>query len=380
MTGTLLPRTTSSIPRRAILMLCAFLLLITRGTAQENRRVHQIPPRLSDGWETSSLEAEGIDPASIDRISARIRDIDDIDEVLSMAVVKNGKLVHEVYSPYVQRNSLHWLASITKTMTSTLIGIAIDRGFIPDVDTPVLNLLPEYKVHVKDPRFGQIKLCHLMNMTSGLDWMEQVSYNNPRNSEWQMVESEDWIRFVLCQPVNTRPGAQFLYNTGGMHLLSAVIKSATGMFADRFAEEFLFHPMGIHAYQWNRDIRGFPSTGGVDGGLGLRTRDLAKIGWLFMNDGFWQGQRIVSKKWIEQAASKQSGLSRGNTVYGFNWNIGTVSIRGKRYECKASYGYGGQVLYLVPELELLFVINCDLAEGGGITQVLIREILDSVIR
>ena len=364
---------------RTIVVLIFGLFAHRSGVAQETKYVYTIPPRLSDEWEVSSLETEGVDPAPILEISARVRDIDDIDEVLSMVIVKNGKLVHEVYSPYVQRNTLHWLASITKTMTSTLIGISIDKGFIPSVDARVMDLIPDYSEDVKDPRFHEIRLRHLMCMSSGLDWMEQVSYNDPRNSEWQMVESEDWIRFVLSRVVINDPGTQFLYNTGGIHLLSAVIKATAGLYADRFAEEHLFHPMGIYAYQWNRDIKGYPSTGGVDGGLGLRTRDLAKIGWLFMKDGSWQGKRIVSESWVKLATQKQPILPKGNSHYSFNWFTGTGTINGKRYEYRATFGYGGQVLYLVPEMELLIVITCELADGGQISQVLTRQILEAAI-
>ena len=364
---------------RIVFWVLVFSSLWTAVPGQEAKYVYNIPQPLSDGWKVSSLEAEDIEPQPIIEISARIRDIDDIDEVLSMAIVKRGKLVHEVYSPYVQRNTLHWLASITKTMTSTLIGIAIDKGFIPGVDARVIDLIPEYSNAVKDPRFNGIRLHHLMCMSSGLDWNEQVSYNDPRNSEWQMVESEDWIRFVLGRRVLHDPGTEFRYNTGGMHLLSAVIKAATGRSADRFAEEHLFHPMDIYAYQWNRDIRGYPSTGGVDGGLGLRTRDLAKIGWLFMGDGTWKGKRIISEKWTKQVTQKNRILKGANRQYSFNWTMGTGTINGKRYEYRATFGYGGQVLYMVPEHELLIVITCELAEGGGVSQVLLRRILQAAI-
>jgi CubicO group peptidase (beta-lactamase class C family) len=264
-------------------------------------------------------------------------------------------------------------------MTSTLIGIAIDKDFLPDVDIRVVDLLQEYARDIADPRFGEVKLRHLMCMSSGLEWNEQVSYNDPRNSEWQMVESEDWIRFVLSRPVFNDPGTRFLYNTGGMHLLSAVIKSATGLTADRFAETHLFHPMGIYAYQWNRDILGFPSTGGVDGGLGLRTRDLAKIGWLFINRGSWNGKRIVSEAWVNEVTTKSPRLPGSNAHYAFNWFSGTGTVGGIRYEYIASFGYGGQVLYLVPEHRLLVVITCELADGGGVSQVLLRKILEAAI-
>ena len=326
------------------------------------------------------MSAEGIEPGPVLEVSARIRDIDDIDNVLSMLIVKNGKLVHEVYSPYVQRNTLYWMASITKTVSSTLIGIAIDKGFIQSVDSRVADLLPEYADAIKDQKFKGITLKHIMTMSSGLDWHEQVSYNNPTNSEFQMVDSEDWIRYVLSHPVKDEPGSRFLYNTGGIHLLSAVIKSATGLYINQFAEEHLFHPLGIYAYQWNRDSRGYPCTGGTDGGVGLRSRDLAKIGWLFLKDGTWKGKRIISQKWIDEATRKYPILPGGRSHYSYNWTPGTMTINRKRFEYKATFGYGGQILYLVPDFNVILIFTCDLAEGGMNSRMLAMKVFKAIVR
>jgi len=244
--------------------LCFFLLgffIIASnlsGGLQAHKDMYRIPKKLNDGWEVSSVSEEGIDREAIEEISALIADIDSYDNVLSMLIVKNGKLVHEVYSPYCQRNTLHWMASITKTVTSTLIGIAIDKGLIPAIDTKLHELLPQYAQFFSTPDKRKIALKHILSMTSGLDWNERVSYNNPSNSEWQMVESEDWMRYVVSHPVKDEPGTVFNYNTGGIHLLSAVIKIASGLYAHQFAEEHLLHPMGVYAYQWNRDPKGFP--------------------------------------------------------------------------------------------------------------------------
>ncbi len=190
---------------------------------QTNGYEYQVPKKLNDGWEVSSLTKEGIDKVAIEKISREIADIDSYENVLSMLIVKNGRIVHEVYSPYCQRNTLHWMASITKTITSTLIGIAIDKGFIASVDTKLHELLPQFADDFKGPGKKKIALKHIMSMTSGIDWNERISYNNPRNSEWQMVESEDWMSDVLSHPAKDEPGKIFNYNTGGIHLLSAVI-------------------------------------------------------------------------------------------------------------------------------------------------------------
>lgn len=355
------------------------LLLNTGGFPRTDDYTYRVPKKLNDGWEISSLTDEGIDREAIEGISREIADIDSYDNVLSMLIVKNGKLVHEVYSPYCQRNTLHWMASITKTITSTLIGIAIDKGFIASADAKLHALLPQFAVDFKDPAKKKIALKHIMSMTSGLDWNERVSYNNPRNSEWQMVETEDWMSFVVSHPIREEPGKIFNYNTGGMHLLSAVIKNTTGLYAHQFAEKYLLHPMGIYAYQWNKDPMGYPCTGGTDGGLGLRTRDIAKLGWLFLRDGKWKGKQIVSAKWVKEAPTMTlTEQGRGNQ-YGFNWMTGSRVADGKRFEYIASFGYGGQTLYIVPEHDLIVVFTCELAGEDPGVNTLVRKTFEAVI-
>jgi CubicO group peptidase (beta-lactamase class C family) len=335
--------------------------------------------KLSDGWEVSSLDAEGFDTGKIEALTQRMVTEDRFVNVLSMAIVSNGKLVHEAYSPYCQRNTLHVLASITKSVSSTLVGIAIDKGFIESVDANVFDLLPEYAAAVTDPRFDQITVEHLMTMTSGLEWFEPgYSYNDPMNSEYRMVESEDWVRYVLMRPIKDPPGATFHYNTGGIHLLSAIIKSTTGLHVNEFAEEHLFHPMGIRAYQWNRDPRGYPCTGGTDGGVGLRTRDLAKFGWLFLHDGTWKGQQIISHRWVELATREHQRMPRGRNFYGYNWFSGSKVINGESYDFVASFGYGGQNLFLFPELDLIVVFTCALSGRDSNVRLLVDETFEAV--
>lgn len=351
--------------------------VVAGGFSQTANYDYQMPTKFNDGWEVSSLLAEGIDIEPIEEISRQIREWESLEEVLSLLIVKNGKLVHEVYSPYCQRNTLHVLASITKTVTSTLIGIAIDQGFIESVDAKVYELIPEFADEITDPSFKNISLKHILTMTSGLDWNERVSYNDPRNDEFQMVESENWMRYVLSKPVVAQPGTRFNYNTGSIHLLSAVIKSASGMYAHQFAEKYLLHPMGIYGYQWNKDPMGYPCTGGTDGGIGLRTRDLAKFGWLFLRDGKWKGKQIISEHWVKQAPRNYTQMS-GRRRYAFNWFSGSMTINRKQFDYIATFGYGGQTLYIVPEYDLILAITCELAESGANSN-LAKRIFEAVI-
>jgi CubicO group peptidase (beta-lactamase class C family) len=346
---------------------------------QTNGYDYQVPKKLNDGWEVSSLKDEGIDEDGIEEVSQLIRDIDSHDNVLSMLIVKNGKLVHEEYSPYCQRNTLHWMASITKTVTSTLIGIAIDKGFIESADAKLYELLPQFAEHFKDPEKKKVALKHIMTMTSGLEWNERVSYNNPQNSEWQMVESEDWMSYVVSRPMRDEPGTLFNYNTGGIHLLSAVIKSVSGLYAHQFAEKYLLHPMGIYGYQWNKDPMGYPCTGGTDGGIGLRTRDIAKFGWLFLKDGKWKGKQIISEKWVKEAPTTHVTTKGRGRSYAFNWMKGARTINQKRFEYTASFGYGGQTLYIVPEYDLIIVFTCELSGENSGVNILVKKTFEAII-
>ena len=363
----------------SILGLALLVLLGLAGFSQTEEYVYRIPKKLNDGWDVASLKDVGIAEKGIAEISQLIRDRDSYDNVLSMLIVKNGKLVHEVYSPYCQRNTLHWMASITKTITSTLIGIAIDKGYIESPDSTLYELLPQFTEHFRDPLKKKIALKHIMTMTSGFDWNERVSYNNPSNSEWQMVESEDWMSYVVSKPSKEEPGTLFNYNTGGLHLLSAVIKSATGLYAHQFAEKYFFHPMGIYGYQWNRDPMGYPCTGGTDGGLGLRTRDIAKFGWLFLRDGTWKGKRIISEKWIKEAPHIHLTTGGRGSSYAYNWTTGFGMVNGKRLEFIATFGYGGQTLYIVPEYDLIVVFTCELSDEDSGVNTLVRRTFEAIV-
>ena len=194
-----------------------------------------------------------------------------------------------------------------------------------------------------------------------------------------MVEAEDWMSHVVSHPVKDEPGTVFNYNTGGIHLLSAVIKSVSGLYAHQFAEKYLLHPMGIYAYQWNKDPMGYPCTGGTDGGLGLRTRDIAKFGWLFLKNGKWKEKRIVSEEWVKQAPKISLTTHGRGRSYAFNWMRGSRSANGRRFDYIASFGYGGQTLYIVPEYDLILVFTCELSGENSGVNTLVAKAFEAII-
>ncbi len=319
--------------------------------------VYHAPEKLDDGWRVSSLEAEGVNTERITRLTNQIID-GKYKGFHSMLIVRNGAIVHEIYFGKYRRRSLHTIYSITKSVTSALIGIAIDKGFIKGVDETIESLLPEYVSAIEDERVKDIKLKHMLTLTSGLEWDERsYPYGDSRNSEYHQVRSDDWVEYVLRRPLRDEPGSRWIYNTGSIHVLSAVIKSKTGQYANEFAEKYLFEPLGITRYKWNTDPMGYQCTGGTHGGLRLTTRDIAKFGFLFMNNGKWKGKQVVSSEWVRESTRKHITAFQ-TSDYGYLWWRSGFTLMDRRIEFFYAAGYGGQSLTLVPELDLMFVFTC----------------------
>lgn len=335
-------------------VLCLAASVCCGATAGEY--VYEAPKRFDDGWKVSTLEAEGMDTGIITRLTNQVID-GKIKGIHSILIVKNGAVVHEVYFGAYKRESLHTMYSITKSVTSGLIGIAIDKGYIDSVDETVGELLPEYVTDIKDDRFKNVTVEQLLTMTSGLQWDEwSYPYSDKRNSEYYQVRSGDWVKYVLELPVRDEPGSRWVYNTGGVHVLSAIIKERTGLHASQFAEKYLFGPLGITRFSWNTDPKGHSCTGGTRGGLKLRTRDAAKFGMVFMRDGKWNGKQVISKEWVRESTSKHATTVR-NTGYGYLWWLTSWTIRDTQVDMIYGAGYGGQSLALIPDLDLMYVFT-----------------------
>ena len=320
--------------------------------------IYSHPEKNDKGWEISSLSSEGIDEKKIASLTEQIR-TGKFKGIHSFLIVKNGKLVHEAYFKGYNQDSLQEIFSITKSVSSTLIGIAVDKGFIENVEHSVIDLLPQYKQEIKNPNISKIKLEHILTLSTGLEWDERsYSYSDPRNTETQMVDTSDWMKFVLTRPQQHEPGTVYNYNTGSVHLLSAIIKNASDLYADEFAEKYLFEPLGITVYHWNKDKKGYPCTGATHGGLRLRARDLVKFGQLILRDGNWKGRQIVSQDWINKATAKQMEIANNINSMGYLWWPGSYTFKEKKISYIASFGYGGQTLYIVPDLDLVFIFLC----------------------
>jgi CubicO group peptidase (beta-lactamase class C family) len=274
-----------------------------------------------------------------------------------------GPLNHDVNGPYnyfspefhphFQHSDLHTMQSVSKTVTSVTIGIAMLRKeFSAELDAPILK----YFDHVAnvDDRKRRITLRNLLTMTAGLEWNEDVAYNDPKNSADVMESKHDWVRYVIDQPMAAEPGRQFVYSSGVTQLLSHIFKKVTGKNVDEYAAEYLFKPLGIR-YHWKHSPTGLPDT---EGGLYLSSPDLAKIGFLFLKNGMWYGQQIVSPEWVNASTTAAvSAKDEGQDwKYGFQWWLQPYGKSPERYAW-AARGFGGQELRVAPELQLITVFT-----------------------
>jgi CubicO group peptidase (beta-lactamase class C family) len=287
----------------------------------------------------------------------------------SVLVARHGRLLFEHYRAGEDEcwgeplgnvahgpNTKHDLRSVTKSVISLLFGIALDRKLIKNIDEAVIDWFPEYP-DLRTPEKERISLRHLLMMSAGLDWNENVPFTDPRNSEIRMISSADQWRYVLEQPVAMSSGQVWNYNSGCTLLLEAVIAKAAGGGLDDVARELLFEPLGISDFDWTKNFE----TGILEvGGLRLRARDLAKIGQLVLNGGDWNGRQIVSQKWVKESTSAHIGPADLTYFYGYQWWLGRSLVDGRDVPWICAMGHGGQRVFVVPALDLVTVVTAGL--------------------
>jgi len=257
--------------------------------------------------------------------------------------------------PFYQGREVHTLQSVTKSVAATLIGIAIQRGEIPGVGTPVFELLRDYDLSALDPRVRNATLEDLLTMRLGIEWHETDRPLDDTNTTLQLEKSDNWVAFTIGQPADSDPGVKWAYNSGASHLMSAIILQVTGRTTAEYAEANLFGPLGIRDYHWKKDPQGLPDT---EGGLYLAAEDLARIGVLYLQDGVWEGQRLLPEGWVEAATARQvddvaPDNPNWNWGYGYQW----WRLDASGLDVWAGLGFGGQNLIVIPDRGLVGVIN-----------------------
>ena len=189
-----------------------------------------------------------------------------------------------------------------------------------------------------------------------------------------MEMTSDWVQFILQRPMRDKPGDRWVYNTGNVQLLSAIIKKTTGLYLHEFAEKHLFGPLKIQNYYWNADPSGYTCAGGSDGGLRLKARDVAKLGCLYVNKGVWNGKRILSESWIEKSTHGYI-TTQEKRQYGYLWHVAIDKNNEQDYKIFYHSGSGGHFLMVYPELNFALVIN----SGPNNLRPITRSVLDMVV-
>ncbi len=333
-----------------------------------------IPPDLQDGLDVGSLQDAGLDVALIGKMVEQIANEThkNVDGVL---LLKKGKLVLEEYFYQYDRDRLHQLRSATKSVVSALVGIALDKKLIASKAEKVLPFFPEYEIKNLSAEKRAISLEHLLACNSGLACED----GNPASpgEEQKMNASLDWVRFVLDLPMIDAPGASGRYCSGGVILLGRIVEKASGQRLSDFAAENLFGKLGITNYRWNFK----PDRSSFDDAcqLHMRPRDMAKLGMLYMNEGRWKGNQVISREWVTASLSQHS-VVRG-TDYGYLWWRQWLNVNGTRMEGVTAKGNGGQRIYLWPSLDLVVVITGgNYNEQSPSDELQVRYILPAVMK
>lgn len=259
--------------------------------------------------------------------------------------------LHPTWHPYYRGRPVHTLQSVTKSVTATLIGVALLRREIPNLNVPLLSFFADYDLSRVDARLHKATLVDLLTMRTGIEWHEQDRPLNDTNTTMQLEKSRDWIRFTLAQPMDADPGSKWVYNSGGSQLMSEVIRKATGQQVDRYAQQHLFGPLGISDFHWKKTPTGHSDT---EGGLYLEAEDLARIGQLYLDDGVWKGRRILPAGWAKEATARHvDRVNAGGAGYGYQW----WRMDRQGTEVWAGIGFGGQFLLILPQHQIVAVVN-----------------------
>ena len=344
------------------------------------------PELTGDGWQTASLEQVGLESGPIADAVNLIQN-DTYPNVDAMLIVKDDQLVFEVYFPGFawdfngdqfrgesvrhDKDTLHNLASVTKSFTSTLVGIAIDRGEIRSVDETVFSFFPDY-APLSDQEKDTITLKHLLSMTSGLEWNETdipLTSRSRQNDLLQLFVVSDPIEYILGKPLADAPGQSWYYNGGGTNILGEIIRRATGLRMDEYARQYLFDPLGITNYTWDFIN---PDLVHASGNLHLRPRDMAKLGYLFLKNGIWADKQIVSKNWIQEATTSYSKFSWGGG-YGYQWWLINYQAGSMRVDSFNALGWGGQRITVIPDLNMVIVFTGENYTSNDLAEDIITE-------
>lgn len=313
----------------------------------------------TDGWRSSSPEAQGMSSAQLQAMEAHIQQLSWGSLIRSILIVRNGYIVWEsYYDPAYGSDQQVNTFSCTKSVTSALIGMALAEGYIAGINETMVSFFLNRTIANLTIEKEAITLQHLLTMTSGLAW-DEWPYG-PNSSFTYMTDSADWAQFVLDQPMRDTPGEVWNYNSGGSHLLSMTINQTVNDTTLAFADSHLFSPLGITEYEWETDPQGV-----VFGGsnLHLRPRDMAKFGFLYLNNGNWENEEIIPASWVNESTTNYvAPYNDSNTIgYGYQWWLNLP------IDTYLAIGYNGQQINVSPEHDLVVVFTAEYEDASFTT-------------
>lgn len=315
-------------------------------------------------WKTSTPAAEGIDPHGLAEAEQVI--LETKPEVRSLLVIRHGRLVYEKYFRGASAAQVFNVKSVTKSFTSALTGIALRERLLQGVEQKVSDLLPEYFTAQTEARKKQITLRHLLTMTAGFAWTEY----GPVTGEW--IRSADYTKFALELPLAADPGRGHNYNSSLSHLLAVIITRQSKVSLLEFARKQLFAPLGMRVQRWDTDPQGY-CEGSSE--LYLTARDMARFGFLYLNAGQWEGKEIVPANWVWESLRPHAAQDALQANYGYQWWIGQDDER----PSFVAFGHGGQMIQIVPQLDLVVVMTSTTIDpGNNVTLLVLEHILPAV--
>jgi CubicO group peptidase (beta-lactamase class C family) len=311
---------------------------------------HRTKPPGGIEWSQEKTAESGIDGAALESLYSEVAR-EPHHDLKGIAIVRNGRVAGEQYFNGDSVDTLHDIRSATKSITSLLMGIAIQEGLVHFVSDSIALYLPGLPKDGKE----RITIKDLLNMRSGLDANDE-DLSSPGNED-NLDKSSDWIRTIYTVPMNGLPGSKYNYCSINAFLTGAIIENASHMPLDEFARVNLFGSLGIQDYRW-RHVPINRITG--QGNLSITTRDLAAIGELMLNDGVVNGRRLVSHEWIVRSLASQVGIPNGDPYadsYGYMWYTKAEPINGHNIEVHFASGNGGNKIYIVPSLHMVVAIT-----------------------
>lgn len=298
------------------------------------------------GWKTLEPEAAGMNRgvlARVDELVAR-----DFPTLVHLLIVRRGGIVFELSYQQGSATTPVNVKSVTKSVVSALVGLALHKGYLTSLDQRLAEFFPQLFSARADARKGEIRLVHLLTMRSGLRWSEQSAESLPA-----LYASDDWARHALSLPMAHEPGDVFAYSTLDAHLLSAVLAQATQRKTLEFAVEELCEPLGIARPIWTSDPQGYPIGGSQ---LYLTPHEMAKFGYLYLRRGCWEGRQLLSEEYV--AASTRTAVRPieepfAPATYGYLWWVRRLGSYASFY----ALGYGGQLVCVIPALDIVLVVT-----------------------